>query len=334
MNPLELEQKADRLLLTLRKKPGVYFKITALEKTLKLDKLGVVEALAEIKKWGYKIRTRPDAVAFIKAPDHLTPTEIGYRLKTGIIGRNIVSYRSVKSTNNLAAELARNGAVEGTVVTAEEQTKGRGRLGRNWYSPPGTGIYASIVLKPKFKPEKAPGLSVMTAVALADAVKKFCDGDVRIKWPNDILINGKKTAGILTELTADKDRIDYVIIGVGINVNHGAGNFPDELKNIATSLRRVNRRKIDRVEFLKTFLVNFENEYKSYGRHQLKKAHSRIRKYSSLIGHEIKIQLGRRLIEGKVVDIDSTGQLILETDGKKIPIIAGEVTVVKEQTMS
>jgi len=334
MNPLELEQKADRLLLTLRKKPGVYFKITALEKTLKLDKLGVVEALAEIKKWGYKIRTRPDAVAFIKAPDHLTPTEIGYRLKTGIIGRNIVSYRSVKSTNNLAAELARNGAVEGTVVTAEEQTKGRGRLGRNWYSPPGTGIYASIVLKPKFKPEKAPGLSVMTAVALADAVKKFCDGDVRIKWPNDILINGKKTAGILTELTADKDRIDYVIIGVGINVNHGAGNFPDELKNIATSLRRVNRRKIDRVEFLKTFFVNFENEYKSYGRHQLKKAHSRIRKYSSLIGHEIKIQLGRRLIEGKVVDIDSTGQLILETDGKKIPIIAGEVTLVKEQTMS
>ncbi|MBN1211804.1 MAG: biotin--[acetyl-CoA-carboxylase] ligase [candidate division Zixibacteria bacterium] len=330
MNPLELEQRADRLLLTLRKKPGVYFKISVLERALKLDKLGVVEALAEIKKWGYKIRTRPDAVAFIKAPDSLTPTEIGYRLKTGTIGRTIVSYRSVKSTNDLAAELAQSSAGEGTVVTAEEQTKGRGRLGRKWHSPPGTGIYASIVLKPGFKPENAPGLSVMTAVALADAVKKFCGGDVRIKWPNDVLINGKKTAGILTELTADKDKIDYVIIGVGINVNQGTGNFHEELKNIATSLRRVNRRKVNRVKLFKTFLVNFENEYKNYTRHQLKKAHGRIRKYSSLIGHEIKIQLGRRLIEGKVVDIDATGRLILECEGKKVPVIAGEVTVVKE----
>ena len=332
MNPLELKQKADRLLVTLRRKPGVYFKITALEKTLKLDKPGVVESLAEIKKWGYKIRTRPEAVAFIKAPDSLTPTEIGYRLKTGVIGRNIVSYRAVKSTNDLAAELARGGVVEGTIVTAEEQTRGRGRLGRSWHSPAGAGIYVSIVLKPKFNPEKAPGLSVMTAVALADAVRKFCEGKVQIKWPNDVLINGKKTAGILTELTAERDKIEYIVVGVGINVNHSAGNFPDELRNTATSLRRVNRRKVNRVELLKAFLANLDAEYKSYLRHQLQKAHSRIRKYSSLIGREIKIQMGRKLIEGKVADIDSSGRLILETGGQKIPIIAGEVTVVKEQT--
>jgi len=330
MNRTELEKQTDDLLLKIRRRPGSYFKIDNLAKTLKIDIAEFAELLVQVKEWGYKIRTRPDTLAFIKAPDFLTATETGYKLKTKIIGRSISAFRSVRSTNDLAAELAEKGAPEGTIVTAEEQTKGRGRLGRGWHSPAGAGIYVSIILKPRFKPDKAPGISIMTAIALADTVKKFCPGEVRIKWPNDILINGRKTAGILTELSADKNKINHIVVGVGINVNHRAEDFPEDLKNIATSLRRVNRKKVSRVELLKTFLYNFEREYKDYPKYQLKKSHDKIKRYSSLIGREIKIREGRNIVEGTAVDIDSSGRLIIERDGKTTPIIAGEVTVVKQ----
>ncbi len=332
MCPFLSEQKGDRLLLILRKKPGVYFKLTALEKNLKTDKAGLIEDLVQIKKWGYKFRTRSDAVAFIKAPDVLSSSEISYRLNTRIIGCRVLSYRAVKSTNDLATELADGGAPEGTLVTAEEQTSGRGRLGRKWHSPGGTGIYASLILRPEIKPENAPGISIMTAVALAQAIKKFTKGKVQIKWPNDVLINGRKTAGILTELSAENNKINHVIVGVGINVNHQATDFPDDLRNTATSLRRINRKKVNRAALLKSFLVEFEKMYALYPKHHLKKIHSRVRKLSSLIGNEIKILSGRQFLEGRAVDIDYDGRLILERNGKKIPVVAGEVTVVKEQS--
>ena len=226
MNRTELERQADDLLLKIRRRPGTYFKIDNLAKNLKIDKTELLVLLAQIKEWGYKIRYQPDTLAFIKAPDFLTATEIGYNLKTKIIGRNISAFRSVKSTNDLAAELAENGASEGVIVTAEEQTKGRGRLGRAWHSPAGAGIYVSIILKPRINPDKAPGISIMTAVALADAVKKFCPGEVRIKWPNDILINGRKTAGILTELSAEKNKINHIVVGVGNERQSSVGGFP------------------------------------------------------------------------------------------------------------
>ena len=329
MNLTELEKKADALLLRLRRRPGVYFKADHLAKNFITDESEFNGILALIKDWGYKIRYRADAMAFIKAPDILTPTEIVYKLKTKIIGRNITAYRSVKSTNDLAAELAESGAPEGTVVTAEEQTKGRGRLGRDWHSLAGAGIYVSVVLRPRFKPDRAPGLSIMTAVALADTVRKFCDGEVRIKWPNDILIYGRKTAGILTELSAEKDKINHVVVGAGINVNQRTKDFPEELRDSATSLRRVNRKKVSRVELLQTFLYNFEREYRDYPKHGLKKSHGKIKRYSSLIGRQIKLHGVRDFIEGTAVDIDFSGRLILEREGERIPITAGEVTVVK-----
>ncbi|MFZ5980354.1 MAG: biotin--[acetyl-CoA-carboxylase] ligase [Candidatus Zixiibacteriota bacterium] len=329
MNQVELEKKADDLLLRLRRRPGVYFKANLLAKNLITDENEFTVILNLIKDLGYKIRFRSDTMAFIKAPDILTPTEISYRLKTKVIGHNITAYRSVKSTNDLAAELAEAGAPEGTIVTAEEQTRGRGRLGRDWHSPAGTGIYVSIILRPRFKPEKAPGLSIMTAVALADTINRFCNGEVRIKWPNDILINGRKTAGILTELVADKDKISHIVVGTGINVNLRGEDFPAELKDNATSLRRVNRKKVSRVEVLKTFLYFFEREYRDYPKYGLKKSHGKIKKYSSLLGQTIKILEGKNIIEGTAVDIDFSGRLILERNGVKTPISAGEVTVVK-----
>lgn len=317
------------MLARIRRRRGRFSAIASLIKSLETTPEEMDTALRYLKALGYKIRRRKGLIAFISAPDTLISTEISYGLKTKIIGRKIYAYRSVKSTNDIAAELAQAGETEGTIVTAEQQTRGRGRLGRSWHSPPGCGIYVSIILKPGFAPGKAPGLAIMTSVALADAVSKFCQAGVNIKWPNDILVGGKKAAGILTELSADKDKIDYVIVGVGINVNHRSDDFPELLKPIATSLRLANRKKVKRVALFQQFLRNLEAEYRRYNKSLLSASHSKIRRYSSLIGHTVQLSIGRKVVEGIAVDIDSSGALIFEQDGQRRAITSGEVSVVK-----
>jgi BirA family biotin operon repressor/biotin-[acetyl-CoA-carboxylase] ligase len=330
MERLEIERTADRLLEVIRKKPESPFPLAQLSKRLKLELPIIHSAIDVLAEWDYKLRKRRDTVTFVSAPDHLTETEISHGLKTEFIGRKIFAYNSVKSTNDLAAQMAENGVPEGTIVVADQQTKGRGRLGRSWYSPPGTGIYVSIILKPKFKPEMAPAVSIMTAIALADTMSAYCPGNVRIKWPNDVLIGGRKVAGILTELSAEREKIHHIVIGVGINVNQTAGDFPDEIRSLATSVRRSVKRKVRRVKLLQTFLSNFEKEYVKYRKHRLKKSHAKVRRYSSLIGCHVTLRTGQHETHGMALDIDDRGYLVLDVDGKKTLVSAGEVTIVKK----
>jgi BirA family biotin operon repressor/biotin-[acetyl-CoA-carboxylase] ligase len=248
------ENLADDILLTIRSRPGRMRTLASLMARFQIGAEDLSLALQQITDWGYRVKRDRKGVTFLDAPDLLTDTEIGYRLKTKCIGRTIHAYNSVHSTNDIAARLASEGAPEGTIVTSEIQTKGRGRLSRSWHSPPETGIYSSIILRPKFASEQAPGLSIMTALALADTIETYCPDQTKIKWPNDVLISGRKVAGILTELSAEGRRIEHVVIGVGINVNHRAEDFPEELRSIATSVRRVTRRKQSRVELFQKFL--------------------------------------------------------------------------------
>lgn len=331
MNRAELEQVADDLVACIRKNPGEYFDWGRLGAQLSLERDQLEAVLEVAASWDYKIKVRKKlGVAFIAPPDSLTATEISHQLPTRWLGKNLFCYRSVKSTNDIAAEMAERGAIEGTVVTAEQQTKGRGRLGRHWHSPTGTGIYLSVVFKPRLRPDNAPGISIAAAVALADTLDVYLPNDVRIKWPNDVLIRGRKIAGILTELSAEGSRINHVIVGVGINVNQRAGEFPEEIKSIATSLRREVKRKVDRVEFLHQFLKKLERQYESYLVHRLQKSLTKLRRYSSLIGHEITIRAGKSQTTGVARDIDADGCLILETAQGTVSIIAGEVTIVKK----
>ncbi|HUV29573.1 MAG TPA: biotin--[acetyl-CoA-carboxylase] ligase [Acidobacteriota bacterium] len=320
-----LEQIADTLVLDIRRKPGQPVAFATLQKRLRLDQDTIEAALHLLASNDYRIRKGRKAVTFVAPPDRMIPLEIRYRLGTRWLGTSVHAYNTVKSTNVIAAQLAERGAVQGTIVTAERQTKGRGRLGRSWYSPPGTGIYVSIVLRPAFSPERAPGMSIMTATALADTVANYCPGEVQIKWPNDLLINGRKTAGILTELSAERGRIGHLIVGVGINVNNSAQSFPEELRKTATSLRRVLKRKVSRVELLQRFLRHFEKEYETYTRHGLQKRLGRIRRYSSLVGRQVVVKSGRSTVSGTAVDIGPDGSLIIETPKKRIPVTAGEV---------
>ena len=330
MNKLNHEQAPEAVLQRIRKKPNKPVSLATLAKELKLSEDDISVAIKVIRSWGYRVKKRrKGAVLYVAAPDSMIAIEIGHALKTKLIGRRVYAFQSVKSNNDIAAQLAQQGEPEGTIVTSEAQTSGKGRLGRKWYSPPKSGIYVSIILRPGFKPENAPGLSVMTALALRDAIHTVCPGEVRIKWPNDILIGEKKTAGILTELYAEQDRISYVVIGVGINVNMKAEDFPVELRTAATSIRRANKRRVDRILLLQTFLKLLEREYNRYRKDQLAGSLKRIRRHSSLLGTTVRLNIGRQTITGIAVDIDKSGALVVNVDGKKVPVAGGEVSVVK-----
>jgi len=324
----KLEILADRLLAKIRKRPGHEYNPVSLAKSIKANKDEIFSAVTILKRLGYSIKTDHNKkLVFVSAPDRLFEEEILHRLKTKMIGRKVYAYQSVQSTNTIAHQLALSKTPEGTIVVAEKQTKGRGRMGRQWHSPEKIGIYLSIVLYPGIDPKRAPGLSLISAVALAETIKALSIKDVRIKWPNDVLIGGKKTAGILTELSAEIGRTHHVVIGIGVNVNQRASDIPEDLKDKATSLRIAQRKAVSRIDFLKEFLVRFENEYNRFKKSGLRGIRKKILAYSSLLGKEIEVQSGSGKIAGKALDIDNEGHLIIETDKGKVTLSAGEVTL-------
>ena len=328
MTSVELDKIAELLLAELRITKT--FSIQTLLQKFKINFSELEQIIALVSSWGYELTLDDDSLTFVSAPDALIDSEISFQLETIFVGQKVIAFQAVQSTNKTASTLADQGAKEGTIVVAEKQTQGKGRFGRNWHSIEKKGIYCSIILRPPFSPEFAPGLSLMTAVALADTLKGFTDANVQIKWPNDILLNGKKTAGILTELSAEKNRINHVIVGVGININHSKNDFSDELLNRATSIAIENKAVINRVDLLKKFLVYFESMYELYKSDRLKTIHNKLLSYSSLLGTNIQLSQGNELIDGKVVDINNNGALVLESHGKEIVINSGEVTVVKK----
>jgi len=327
---VNIEKLAEATLSLIRKRTGRPVAIADLSKKLKCSDDQIRAAARLLKEWRYRVRRTSDKLVFISAPDILSAIEISHGLKTKTIGQKVISFNEVKSTNSLASQIAETGAAHGTIITAEQQTRGRGRLGRNWYSPSGKGIYLSIILRPKFSPDQAPGLSIMTALSLALTVEKILPKKVRIKWPNDLLLGDRKAAGILTELTAERKKIDYIIVGVGININQQSADFPDELRDAATSLRRVARRKINRIELLQNFLVIFEREYERYCRQRLRPVHKQIRRYSSLLDQSVRLAGAGKTIQGVVADIDELGRLVVHEGDKVHYINSGEVTVVRE----
>ncbi|WP_041488372.1 biotin--[acetyl-CoA-carboxylase] ligase, partial [Bacillus pseudomycoides] len=211
--------------------------------------------LEAVRRLGYRIASKPDKV---------TANEIQLGLQTEFIGRTVYFKESVESTQHIAAKLAYEGAAEGTIVVAEEQTAGRGRLSRKWHSPKGTGIWMSIILRPAIPVHHAPQLTLLAAVSVAQAIEKCTSVNVGIKWPNDILIEGKKAVGILTEMQADPDKINAVIMGIGINANQGQEHFADEIKEIATSLAIESGKPIVRAELMQQIFLQMEKLYQEY----------------------------------------------------------------------
>lgn len=248
-------------------------------------------------------------------------------LITEFIGRSIEYYDSISSTNNRGKEIA-DERQEGTLVIAEEQTQGKGRLSRRWISPKGKGLWFSIILKPDLKPDKVYKITLIGAAAISEALKEIGIKSY-IKWPNDIIVEGKKVCGILTEMGCEKDRVKYVIMGIGINVNLEEEDFDDELIKKATSLRIIAGKEIDRSILLAKVLNHIEKLYIPFKEKGSLDETIRICKERSiLIGKEVRILRGNAETLAKVLDIDDEGHLLVQyEDGKKEKILSGEVSV-------
>lgn len=288
----------------------------------------VNQSLSELLRWGYRFDTsRRGEIKFLVAPDILFPHEIARGLKTQIIGREIHGFRSVGSTNSVAHRYAAKSAPEGTVIVAERQTSGRGRLGRTWLSPPRVGIYTSVILRPAIAPVQAPGSSLVAALSVAEAIRHYPGLPATIKWPNDILVKGKKAAGVLTELSAEIDRINYLIIGIGINVNHEPKDFPAELAEKATSLQMEQGCPVDRIKLLQEVLMQLEERYLQFLKSGLKDQLKAIKDYSSILGREISIRHDNKALVGTAIDIDADGALVVSIGRRTLKLLSGEVSL-------
>ncbi len=274
--------------------------------------------------------TKDQLTGDVKASD-LLPSAIRDGLKTSVFGREWIDYHAViDSTNIRARMIADEGAPEGTIVVAEAQLKGKGRRGRSWFSPAGQGIYVSVILRPRVPPAEATLLVLMAAVAAAEALLSHADLPVSVKWPNDILVGGKKIAGILTEMRLDGDRIDHVVIGMGVNVNTPAESLPPEIAAIATSLSAETGRTFSRAGLLRTYLEKLEGWYTLFRERRFEPIRGRWLEIARIIGKSVKIAGVDRIYEGEVVDIDPNGFLILKSpDGALQRILAGDVSLVE-----
>ena len=288
----------------------------------------VYQAVRELRRWEFQIQSeRGKGYKLVKSPDLILPGEIKKNLKSKIFGKKIYSYRKVGSTNVLGFRLAEIGAEEGTLLVADEQTKGKGRMGRSWYSPPRLGLWMSLILRPDIPPFKAPGLSICAGLALAQTIKEMTGIEAKIKWPNDCLIDGKKVGGILLELSAELDRINFVIVGIGVNVNHSAKDFPKNLSQTATSIKIKLGKDISRLALLTSFLEKFERIYLDFKKNGLSPQREMIKSYSSLLGKKVTVKFGKEKIEGMAENIDENGSLVIKTQKGEKVVTAGEVTV-------
>ncbi|MDI6604308.1 MAG: biotin--[acetyl-CoA-carboxylase] ligase [Thermoanaerobacteraceae bacterium] len=293
---------------------------------LNISRTAVWKYINELKNNGYMIESQhKSGYMLINEPDIIDYIEISPFLKTDFIGKNYIHLESISSTNDYAKEIASK-AENGTILVSEEQTSGRGRLGRKWVSEKGQGLWMSIILKPELTPQSSVKLTQVAAVSVVNAIIETIELNASIKWPNDIIINGKKICGILTEMNAELDRVNYVIVGIGLNVN--MNKFPDDLKNKATSLFIETGKKIDRKKLTASIINNFEKYYNIFLKEGFEPIRTLCLKHSVTIGSEVRVISGKNEFNGKAIDIDNDGNLIIEIgDGSRKAVISGDVSV-------
>ncbi|MFL6555436.1 MAG: biotin--[acetyl-CoA-carboxylase] ligase, partial [Bacillus sp. (in: firmicutes)] len=277
------------------------------------SRTAVWKHIEELRKEGFELEAvRNKGYRILGTPEKVTADEVRLGLTTNFIGRNIHYVESVESTQKIAHRLASEDAPEGTVILAEEQLSGRGRMARKWHSPKYTGIWMSMIIRPNIPLSNAPQLTLLAAVAIVQAIEEMTDLIPEIKWPNDILINGKKVTGILTELQAEADLIHSIIIGIGINVNQKKEDFPLELQKIATSLFIEDGETVSRAELIRYIFKHFEKLYTLYLEQGFVPIKLLWEGYAGSIGKYIKARTLTNTIEGKALGITNDGVLQLE----------------------
>lgn len=296
---------------------------------LNITRTAVWKRIKLLRKKGYKIEASPSkGYKLIRSPD-LSVEEIKASLlnQSCIIGKKILFLDTIGSTNTYAMGLAEKGYLDGTVIIANSQTRGKGRLGRNWFSPPNKNLYMSIILRPSVPPTDAPILTLMSAVACISAIKNSLPIPASIKWPNDLMISEKKFGGILTEIKADMDNISYAVVGIGININIETKEIPDEIREYATSIKIETGQKQSRNKIAIEILKKMDKWYRIFLNKGKEPIISEWLKLSSTIGRAVKATIGENIFKGTAQDIDESGMLILRlSDGSIKKISAGDIT--------
>ncbi len=322
-----------RILCALREPVGGSVSGAELSRRLGVSRAAVWARIQGLRELGYDIEASPHlGYRLVSAPDLLHADDLLSRLgTTRIVGRDIRVFERTTSTNDIIARLGRDGIREGAVVFAESHSRGRGRLGRLWVSPARKGLWFSILLRPDLAPQSATQLTVAAATALARAIALQTVLVPEIKWPNDILIRGKKAAGILTEMTAELDHVKEMVLGIGVNVNLDAAELPAELRKTATSLKIETGQTIDRAELAVAILRELDEDYERIRRGQFELVAGEWQQRCGTLGRPVAIRIGERVIRGRAESLDAEGALLLRTQhGHLERIIGGDVTMEKD----
>ncbi len=298
-----------------------------ISRRLNVTRTAIWKRVKHLRTLGYEIKASTrTGYRLIRSPDLLTPSEVKPLLRTKWMGRTIHHFHSLDSTNSIAYQLALQGAGEGEIVVAESQKRGRGRLGRKWFSPPLSNLYLSVILRPKIPPHQAPLITLMAAVATADAIRKFSGLQPLIKWPNDILLKDRKVAGLLNEIHSEMDQIHFVILGIGVNLNMDKRVFAKEIRSVATSLKREMGQSISRKAFLQTLLEDLEMWYETFLEKGAPSILEAWRGQAQIQGRPVRVTSFGEILAGVAMDVDSDGALILETEeGERKRVVAGDI---------
>jgi BirA family biotin operon repressor/biotin-[acetyl-CoA-carboxylase] ligase len=293
--------------------------------SLGLSRAAVWKRIKRLQALGYAIVGSPrKGYRLLAIPDKLLPGEIATGLKVRRLKGPIHHFETLPSTNDLAKELAASQAPEGTLVVAEGQSRGRGRLGREWSSPPGAGLYVSVLLRPPLPPADLPQITLTAAVAVVRALKRATGVAPGIKWPNDLILAGKKLGGILTEMETESDQIRHLVLGLGLNVNNR--EFPAEIRDLATSLALVTGRSFSRLAILKAWLEELESLYQLFLGREFARILAEWKEYTVTLGQFVRVRQGPVEISGQALEVAPDGALLIETrTGEIVRVTSGEI---------
>ena len=320
------------ILASLRKARTDGISGAALSQKLGISRAAIWARIEELRRLGYEIEASPHTgYQLIKVPDVLHGDDLMARLAPGgLIGRDIRVFKETTSTNDVVEKLAHDRVPEGAVVFAERQTRGRGRLSRRWQSSAGQGLWFSVLLRPSISPQAATRITIAAAVAMARSVRALTGLTPQIKWPNDVQIGGRKLAGILTEMSAEVDRVRFLILGIGVNVNQDKSDFPSELRSVATSLKIETGVVWERAALAARILEELDADYAKITRGRFESVADEWAQICSTLGKVVKVQMGDRVFQGTAEALDGEGALMLRSShGNLERILGGDVTVLK-----
>jgi len=317
----------DLILKALKERQDRFVSGEELSRWYGISRTAIWKEIQKLRQAGYVILARPhEGYRLLSVPDRMLPNELTWGLSTQRMGCRVYAYEMTDSTMDIAHRLAVQGAPEGTLVVAEGQRCGRGRMGRRWFSPKGKGIYISLVLRPAIPLTHVSQITLVAAVAVAKAIQQTTRLKPQVKWPNDLLLSEKKVGGILTELKAELDRVEYVVLGIGLNVNTESHQLPSH----ATSLKEVLGHPVDRLALARTLLGQLDFYYAQFLRLGLTPLIPIWRGFAEFLGRRVRVVTGDDTIDGQALDLDPTGSLKVRTDtGKVETISAGEVLILR-----